>query len=100
MIRLDTLIYVWSYRASDHGTRIPVMTQMLTLSAIAKNIGSMVKDGFLKFDDVKDIAKLYHAEHISLGEEIEMLQELIDVATIKKLSKKDNSHGQGNLVHH
>jgi hypothetical protein len=76
------------------------MTQMMTLPTIAKNIGGMVKDGFLKFSDVKDITELYHAGHISLGEEIEMLQELIDVATIAKLSKKDVSHGQGNLVHH
>jgi hypothetical protein len=68
------------------------MTQMMSSTAIHMQVASMICQRFIKLADASRILKLYYDSHISEGEQFEMLQELIDVATIAKLSKKDNSH--------
>ena len=62
------------------------MTQMLTPTEIYRQVADMVDHKFIKLSDASRIVYLYHSSIISEGEQFEMFQELIDVATIKKLS--------------
>jgi hypothetical protein len=63
------------------------MTQMMTLPQIAREVGDMVRTGFLPKPEVVKVLAAKFSRRVTEGEAIEMFQELIDVATIKQLSK-------------
>jgi hypothetical protein len=63
------------------------MVRMMTRSEMYREVSDMVDHKFIKLSDASRVLGLYHRGYITEQEQFEMFQELVDVATIKKLSR-------------